>query len=79
MNLIAEGEQITFQTFDDTKGRHARHLVHVLHGTLEQHLPLLTKIGAVYDVQPRFIVALWGIERRCCPNQPASHDFPSPG
>ncbi|WP_339015552.1 lytic murein transglycosylase [Aeromonas popoffii] len=27
-----------------------------------QHLPLLTKIGAEYDVQPRFIVALWGIE-----------------
>ncbi|MGY3960021.1 lytic murein transglycosylase [Aeromonas popoffii] len=27
-----------------------------------QHLPLLTKIGAEYDVQSRFIVALWGIE-----------------
>jgi membrane-bound lytic murein transglycosylase B len=27
-----------------------------------QHLPLLKKIGAEYDVQPRFIVALWGIE-----------------
>ncbi|HDX8403186.1 lytic transglycosylase domain-containing protein [Aeromonas dhakensis] len=27
-----------------------------------QYLPLLTKIGAEYDVQPRFIVALWGIE-----------------
>ena len=27
-----------------------------------QHLPLPTKIGAEYDVQPRFIVALWGIE-----------------
>lgn len=27
-----------------------------------QHLPLLTKIGAEYDVQPRFIVALWGVE-----------------
>ena len=27
-----------------------------------QHLPLLTKIGCEYGVQPRFIVALWGIE-----------------
>lgn len=27
-----------------------------------QHLPLLTKIGDEYGVQPRFIVALWGIE-----------------
>ncbi|WP_421282102.1 lytic murein transglycosylase [Aeromonas taiwanensis] len=27
-----------------------------------QHLPLLTKIGREYGVQPRFIVALWGIE-----------------
>ncbi len=27
-----------------------------------QHLPLLTKIGHEYGVQPRFIVALWGIE-----------------
>ena len=45
LNLIAEGEQITFQTFDDVKGRHARHLVHVLHGTLDQHLPLLTELN----------------------------------
>ncbi|MBV7597242.1 lytic transglycosylase domain-containing protein [Aeromonas sp. sia0103] len=27
-----------------------------------RHLPLLTKIGHEYGVQPRFIVALWGIE-----------------
>lgn len=27
-----------------------------------RHLPLLTKIGREYGVQPRFIVALWGIE-----------------
>jgi membrane-bound lytic murein transglycosylase B len=27
-----------------------------------QHLPLLTQIGHEYGVQPRFIVALWGIE-----------------
>ena len=27
-----------------------------------QYLPLLTKIGREYGVQPRFIVALWGIE-----------------
>jgi len=28
----------------------------------EQHRELLEKIGAEYGVQPRFIVALWGIE-----------------
>ncbi|WP_028115544.1 lytic murein transglycosylase [Ferrimonas senticii] len=27
-----------------------------------EHLPLLTEIGEKYGVQPRFIVALWGIE-----------------
>ncbi len=29
---------------------------------LERHRPLLNRIGAQYGVQPRFIVALWGIE-----------------
>lgn len=29
---------------------------------LERHRPLLERIGAQYGVQPRFIVALWGIE-----------------
>lgn len=29
---------------------------------LQQHQVLLTKIGAVYGVPPRFIVTLWGIE-----------------
>jgi membrane-bound lytic murein transglycosylase B len=29
---------------------------------LAQHRPLLEEIGAAYGVQPRFIVALWGIE-----------------
>lgn len=29
---------------------------------LEKYRPLLTEIGARYGVQPRFIVALWGIE-----------------
>lgn len=29
---------------------------------LKEHQPLLTKIGQEYDVQPRFIVALWGNE-----------------
>lgn len=29
---------------------------------LEQHRPLLDEIGEKYGVQPRFIVALWGIE-----------------
>lgn len=29
---------------------------------LQRHRPMLEKIGAQYGVQPRFIVALWGIE-----------------
>jgi membrane-bound lytic murein transglycosylase B len=29
---------------------------------LDEHRALLTEIGAAYGVQPRFIVALWGIE-----------------
>ncbi len=28
----------------------------------KKHLPLLTKVGEKYGVQPRFIVALWGLE-----------------
>jgi membrane-bound lytic murein transglycosylase B len=28
----------------------------------KKHLPLLTEIGRKYNVQPRFIVALWGLE-----------------
>ena len=28
----------------------------------KKHLPLLTEIGKKYSVQPRFIVALWGLE-----------------
>jgi membrane-bound lytic murein transglycosylase B len=28
----------------------------------KKHLPLLTRIGQKYSVQPRFIVALWGLE-----------------
>jgi membrane-bound lytic murein transglycosylase B len=28
----------------------------------KKHLPLLTEIGEKYSVQPRFIVALWGLE-----------------
>ncbi len=31
---------------------------------LAQHGPLLTAVGAKYGVQPRFIVAIWGIETR---------------
>lgn len=45
LNLLAEDEQLTFQTFDDKKGRHASHLVHVLHGTLDQHFPLLSELN----------------------------------
>ena len=45
LNLLAEGEPITFQTFDDTKGRHSSQLVRVLHGALEEHLPLLTELN----------------------------------
>ncbi|EKE82819.1 lytic murein transglycosylase [Idiomarina xiamenensis] len=39
----------------DWKAQQARELY-------QEHLPLLTEIGEKYGVQPRFIVALWGIE-----------------
>ena len=46
LNFIAENEQFTFQTLDDRKDRSDGRLTHVLHGSLEQHLPRLTELNA---------------------------------
>lgn len=46
LNFIAKDEQFTFQTLDDHKDRPERCLTHVLHGRLEQHLPILTELNA---------------------------------
>lgn len=45
LDFIAEDEQVTFQTFDDVKGRGDKQLIRVLHGTLEQHLSILTDLN----------------------------------
>ena len=45
LKFIAEDEQVTFQALDDLKGGSDRHLTRVLHGSLEQHLPLLTELN----------------------------------
>lgn len=45
LSFIAEGESITFQTFDDLKERKDPHLIRVLHGNLEEHLPMLARLN----------------------------------
>ena len=45
LKYFAEEEQVTFQTFDDHKGRFDKSLIRVLHGRLEQHLQLLTELN----------------------------------
>ena len=45
LDLIAEDEMITFQTFDDVKNRKDPKLVRVLHGSLEQHLQALIDLN----------------------------------
>jgi len=45
LNHLAEGEPVTFQTFDDKKGRYDSQLVRVLHGTLDEHLPHLRELN----------------------------------
>ena len=45
LDLIAEDEMITFQTFDDVKNRKDPKLIRVLHGTLEQHLSTLIDLN----------------------------------
>lgn len=44
---------------------------------LAQHGPLLAAIGAKYGVQPRFIVAIWGIETRYGAVKPTMPVFPA--
>ena len=45
LELLAPGEQVTFQTFDDAK-RDRRGLTRVLHGTLAQHAAMLATLNA---------------------------------
>ncbi len=45
LSLLAEEELVTFQTFDDVKERSDTSLVRILHGTLDQHLPVLTELN----------------------------------
>ena len=45
LDLIAEGEGITFQTFDDKKGTRDPQLTRILHGTLDDHLAQLTRLN----------------------------------
>lgn len=45
LDLLAPGEPVTFQTFDDTK-RHRRELVQILHGTLAEYAATLAKLNA---------------------------------
>jgi len=44
---------------------------------LAQHGPLLTAVAAKYGVQPRFIVAIWGIETRYGAVKPTMPVFPA--
>lgn len=46
LDLLAPGEPVTFQTFDDDKDRKSGALVRVLHGTLAQHRHTLTSLNA---------------------------------
>jgi len=46
LDLLAPGEPVTFQTFDDSKDRTDRHLTRVLHGTLAQHRATLANLNA---------------------------------
>jgi len=45
LNILAPDEAITFQTFDDSKGRSSKHLARVFHGTLEQHQGALIELN----------------------------------
>jgi len=43
--LEPKGDQFTFQTFDDNNERKSKSLVHVLHGTLDQHYEQLCRLN----------------------------------
>ncbi len=52
-------------TLDDYKGRVVtQRNIEVGRARLERHRPVLEQVAARYGVQPRFIVAIWGIETR---------------
>lgn len=46
LDLLAPGEPVTFQTFDDNKARKRKALTRVLHGTLAQHRATLAALNA---------------------------------
>lgn len=46
LKSIAEGESVTFQTLPEMKDTHKQGLTRTLHGTLQDHLPLLSKLNA---------------------------------
>jgi putative DNA primase/helicase len=45
LTLLANGEPVTFQTFDDGESKNPK-LARILHGTLEQHASTLTALNA---------------------------------
>ena len=46
LDLLAPGEPVTFQTFDDNKDRKDRRLTRIKHGTLAQHRQTLAELNA---------------------------------
>jgi len=46
LDLLAPGEPVTFQTFDDNKDRKDRRLTHILHGSLVRHRQTLAELNA---------------------------------
>src|SRR5208337_1728270 len=45
LKALAGDSLITFQTFDDVRDRKDSRLVKILHGTLKQHAPELTRLN----------------------------------
>lgn len=45
LDVLAEGEPVTFQTFDDDADRKQKSLARILHGTLEEHAAELTRLN----------------------------------
>jgi hypothetical protein len=43
--LLAPGERVTFQAFDDNRKRKDRHLSRILHGTLAEHAAMLAELN----------------------------------
>jgi membrane-bound lytic murein transglycosylase B len=62
---LDRGQPEVTQTFDEYMARRVTPaLVEEGRHALQDHRELLEAVGAAYGVQPRFIVALWGVETR---------------